>query len=87
MPFDPVTRVWVLSSGVGEELCGNFSSLILICLSPLFHGQFGLISCIIMSKEFASVTVIAMEMGKRYIAKAAKRKTCFIKNVDLINSN
>ena len=83
MPFDPLARVWVLSSGVGEELCGNFSSLILICLSLLF----GLISCIIMSKEFASVTVIAMEMGKRYIAKVAKRKTCFIENVDLINSN
>ena len=36
-----------------------------MCLTPFFQTQFGLISCIIFMKELVSMTMVAMEIGKR----------------------
>ena len=44
----------------------------------------------ILVKEFVSITMAAVETGKRHfsvIAAVAKRKKCFIKNMDLMDTN
>ena len=35
-------------------------------MTPFFQRYFGLINCIIVLKEFVSLTMVAMEMGKRH---------------------
>ena len=64
MHLDPDARVFVLSNSHKTQLCDKFSSVICICLTPLPQLQFGLISCMILMKEYVSLTAVAMKMGK-----------------------
>ena len=60
------------------------------------RDSFGLIGCLIMIKLFVSQTIVAMETEKRYffsycsngfiIVTFSRRKKCFIKNVNLIDT-
>ena len=47
-------------------LCDNFPSALFISLTPISQGQFGVIGCMILMKEFVSLTTVAMEIRKRY---------------------
>ena len=50
-----------------KDIClyDKFSWGFFIFLTPLFQWWFGLISCIIFMKEFISLTMVAIEIGKR----------------------
>ena len=43
------------------------SLVIIICLTPFSQLQFGLIGCMILMREYVSLTTAAMKMGKRHI--------------------
>ena len=66
MHFDPDARVFVLSNWHKIQLCDKFSSVIFICLTPFSELWFGLIGCMIFMKEYVSLTIAAMKMGKRH---------------------
>ena len=66
MDFDPETRVFIFSNWHKKELCDKFSSVIFICLTPFSELWFGLIGCMIFMKEYVSLTIAAMKMGKRH---------------------
>ena len=66
MHFDPDARVFVLSNWPKIQLCDKFSSIIFICLTPFPQLKFGLIGCMILMKEYVSLTTAAMKMGKRH---------------------
>ena len=59
------------------------------CLTPFFQRQFGLINCIIFIKEFISLSMIAIEIGKRqflsYYSNGSYEEKRFIKNLNLID--
>ena len=65
MHIDPNARVFVVSKWHKTQLCDKFSSLIFICLT-FSQLQFGLIGCMILMKEYVSLTTAAMKMGKRH---------------------
>ena len=50
------------------QLYDNFPSALFICLTPFSQGQFGLIGCMILMKEFISLTTVAIEIGKRHFS-------------------
>ena len=84
MHFDSDTRVFVLSNWHKIQVCGRFSSVIFICLTPFFQLQFELIGCMMLTKEYVSLTTAAMKMGKAFtviISSVANRK-----NASLCNS-
>ena len=66
MHFDPDARVFVLSNGRKIQLCDKFSSVIFICLIPFSQLQFELIGCMILMKEYVSLTTAGINMGKRH---------------------
>ena len=72
-------------------LCDNFPSALFISLTPIFQGQFGVIGCMILMKEFVSLTTAAMEIRKRYFFnnhwKILQEQKCFIKNMNLTDAN
>ena len=47
------------------NFCDKFSSVIFICLTPFSQLLFGRIGCMILMKEYVSLTSAAMKMGKR----------------------
>ena len=61
MHLDPDARVFVLRNWHKIQLCGKFPSVIVFCLIQL---KFGLITCMILMKEYVSLTTAAMKMGK-----------------------
>ena len=66
MDSDPDARNFVLCNLHKIQLCGKFSSVIFIGLTPFSQLQFGLIGCMILMKEYVSLTTAAMKTGKRY---------------------
>ena len=66
MHFDLDARVVVLSNWYKIQLCGKFSSVIFICLTPFSQLGVGLIVCMILMKKYVSLTNAAIEMGKKY---------------------
>ena len=66
MHFDPDARVLVLSNWQKIQLCDKFSSVFLICLTPFSQLKFGLIGCMMLMREYVSLTTAAMKMGKRH---------------------
>ena len=47
------------------QLCDKFSSVIFICLTQFSQLQIRLVGCMIMMKEYVSLTTAAMKMGKK----------------------
>ena len=82
MHLDPDARVFVLRNWFKIETCNKFSSVIFICLTLFYQLQFGLIGCMILLKEYISLTTAAMRMGKKHfysdLYRYFKRKKCFI---------
>ena len=70
MHFDTDARVFVFSNWHKIQLCDKFSSVIFICLTPFCLLKFGLIGCMILMKEYVSLTTAAMKMGKRHFYNA-----------------
>ena len=66
MHFHPDARAFVLSNWHKMQLCDQFSSVIFICLAPFPQIKFGIIGCMIMMKEYLSLTTTAMKMGKKH---------------------
>ena len=66
MHSDPDARVFVFSNWHKIHLWDKFSSVIFICLTPFSQLQFGLIGCMILMKEYVSLTTAVMKMGKRH---------------------
>ena len=64
MHFDPDARVFVLSYWHKIQLCDKFSSVTFISLASFSQLQFELIGCMILMKEYVSLTIVAMKMGK-----------------------
>ena len=61
--FDPDARVFMLSNEHKIQLCDKFFSVICIYLTPFSQLQFGLISCMILMKEYVSLATAIMKMG------------------------
>ena len=82
MHFGLETRVFTLSNWHKIQLCDKFYSVIFICLTPFSQLYFGLIGCMVLMKEYISLTTAGVEMGERLftviIAMVAKRKRCYI---------
>ena len=82
MHFDLDARVAVPSNWHKIQLCGKFSSVIFICLTPFSQLGVGLIVCMILLKKYVSLTTAVMKMGKNIftaiIAMVAKSKKFFI---------
>lgn len=57
-----------LFSEMGHKihLYDNFTSVIFICFTAFFQGKFGRIDCIILMKEFASLKIVPLQIGKRH---------------------
>ena len=66
MHFDADARVFVVSNWYKTQLCDKFSSVTFICLTAFSQLQFGLIGCMILMKEYVSLTTAAMKMDKRH---------------------
>ena len=66
MHFDSDARDFVLGSRHKIQLCDKFSSVVFICLTPFSQLQFGLIGCMILMKEYVSLTTTAIKMVKRH---------------------
>ena len=66
MHFDPDARDFVLSNWHKIKLCDKFSSVIFICLTPFSQLWFELIGCMILIKEYVSLTTAAMKMGEKH---------------------
>ena len=62
----PDARVFVLGNWHKIQLCDKFSSVIFTCLTPFSQLLFGRIGCMILMKEYVSLTSAAMKMGKRH---------------------
>ena len=64
---------------------------VLYLFDSIFQGQLGLISGIILIKEFISQTIFAMEIGKRlffsYHSNRCYEKKSFMKNLNFIDLN
>ena len=66
---------WILTLMLGSmflatdtryNFCDKFSSVIFVCLTPFSKLQLGLIGCMILMKEYVSLTTAVMKMGKRH---------------------
>ena len=66
MHFDPDARVFVLSNWHKIQLLWQIFFSNLICLTPFSQLWLGLIDCIILMKEYVSLTTAAIKMGKRH---------------------
>ena len=66
MHFDPDIRDFVLRSWHKIQLCDKFSLVVFFCLTPFSQLYFGLIGCMILMKEYVSLTTTAMKMGERH---------------------
>ena len=66
MDFYPDARIFVLSNWDKIQLLWQIFFSNLICLTPFSQLQFGLLDCMILMKEYVSLTTAAMKMGKRY---------------------
>ena len=64
MHFDPNARVFALSNWHKIQLFDKFSSVIFICVTPFSQFQFRLIVCMILMKEYVSLTTAAVKMDK-----------------------
>ena len=64
MHFDSDARVFVLLSWHKIQLFDKFSSVVFICLTPFSQLWYELIGCMILMKEYISLTTPAMKMGK-----------------------
>ena len=89
MHFDLDARVVVLSNWHKIQLCGKFYSVIFICLTPFSQLGVGLIVCMILLKNYVSLTTAVMKMGKNIftaiIAMVAKSKNSSLGNSMLNN--
>ena len=89
MHFDLDARVVVLSNWQKIQLCGKFYSVIFICLTPFSQLGVGLIVCMILLKNYVSLTTAVMKMGKNIftaiIAMVAKSKNSSLGNSMLNN--
>ena len=52
--LDLIASVWIISNRVEDATLQQFflSTVVFLCFTPFFHGQFGLISCIIVKFVF-----------------------------------
>ena len=66
MHFDPDARVFVLSNWHKIQLSDKLSSVIFILLTHFSQLQFGLIGCMILMKEYVSLTTATMKRGERH---------------------
>ena len=66
MLFDPDARVFVLSNSYKIQLLWQIFFSNFICFTPFSQLQLGLIDCMILMKEYVSLTTAAMKMSKRY---------------------
>ena len=64
--FDPDARVFDISNWHKIQLLWQIFSSNLICLTPFSQLWLGLIDCMILMKEYVSLTAAAMKMGKIY---------------------
>ena len=82
-----------LSSATENKIlpCDNFSSALFICLTPVFQGQFALIGCMVLMKEFLSLITVAMKIGKIHFFKnqwkMLQEEKWFIKNMNITDAN
>ena len=67
MHFGPETKLFTLSNWDKTQLCDKFYSVIFICLTPFSQLYFGLIGCMVLMKEYLSLTTAGMKMGKRHL--------------------
>ena len=90
MHFEPILRV--LSKRVKRY---TFATILLSSFHKFNSNfseiqQFGLISCMVLRKEFVSQTIVAMETGKRlffsYYSNGFQEGKCFIKNMNFIDT-
>ena len=65
MHFDPDARAFVLSNWHKIQLLWQIFISNLICLTPFCQLKLGLMDCMILMKEYVSLTTAAMEMSKR----------------------
>ena len=70
MHFDPDARVFVLSNWHKIQLLEQIFFSNLICFTPLSQLKLELIDCMILMKEYVSLTIPAMKMGKSYFYSA-----------------
>ena len=63
MHFDPDASVFSLCNWHKIQLCDNFSVVIFICLILSYSLDLG---CMILMKEYVSLTIAAIKMGKRH---------------------
>ena len=73
MLFDPDARVFVLSNWQKIQLLWQIFSSNLICFIPFSQLWLGLIDCMILMKEYVSLTTAAMKMGKRHFYSSSKQ--------------
>ena len=66
MRFGSDARAFVLNNWNKIQLCDNSFSVTFVCLTPFSQLQFGLIGCMILMKEYVSLTTAAIKMGKRH---------------------
>ena len=66
MHFDPDARVFVPSNWHKIQLLRQIFFSYIICLTPFSQLYLGLIDCMILMKEYVSLTTSAMKMGKRH---------------------
>ena len=64
MHYDLDARLFVPSNWHKIQLFDKFSSVIFICVTPFSQFQFRLIVCMILMKEYVSLTTAAVKMGK-----------------------
>ena len=78
-----------ISVGWKIHHCNNFYWVAFFHLTLFFQAQFGLISCIIVLKEFFSM--FKRETGKRhfllFLVMVAKKEKSFFNNKNLVDSN
>ena len=70
MHFDTEDRVFVFSNWHKIQLCDKFSTVIFNYLTPFCLLKFGLVNCMILMKEYVSLTIASMKMGKRHFYNA-----------------
>ena len=87
MHFDLDAAVFALSNWHKIQLCDKCSSVIFISLVPFSPLWFGLIGCMILMKEYFSLTTAAMKMGKkRFYNDHSNKVLHWRKNYSLDNS-
>ena len=93
MCFETVAAAFVITMGkrICSYLYGNFSCNKILYLFESTFLEFGLISSIIFMKEFISLTMVAVKIGKRqflsYHSNGCYDEESFIKNLNPIDSN